>query len=203
MSTAQTPIAVTGEATFDYSTYILTVKGTVNAQGLPTTVWVEYDTVSGSYSNKSSIQDVDGTSDTSVEINVNITNLSPNEYGEEESLGLVTPIIDCLCGVSGKMTDTVSKEGIVDATIIGSEGSISDTNKLGYYMWDNGVVPCTSGGTYYLTASADGYESLTQYIDVQPCVGSTLDFELQPAGTSSPIPTAIFTPIPPTVFLYL
>jgi hypothetical protein len=155
MSTAQTPIAVTGEATFDYSTYILTVKGTVNAQGLPTTVWVEYDTVSGSYSNKSSIQDVDGTSDTSVEINVNITSLSPNEsgviyyyyyrmvaknemgisYGEEESLGLVTPIIDCLCGVSGKITAAVSKEGIVDATIIDSEGSISYTNKLGYLLY--------------------------------------------------------------------
>lgn len=219
ISTAQAPVVVTGEATFDYSTYILTVKGIVNAQGLPTTAWVEYDTVSGSYSNKSSIQDVDGTSDTSVEINVNITSLSPNgsgiiyyyyrvvtenemgiSYGEEKSLSLVTPIVDCLCGVSGKIMDAVSKEGIVNATIIGSEGSISYTNKLGYYMWDNGVVPCTSGGTYYLIASADGYESLTQYIDVQPCVGSTLDFELQPAGTSSPIPTIVFTPIPPTLF---
>ncbi len=121
-------------------------------------------------------------------------------YGEEKSLSLITPIIDCLCGVSGKITDAVSKEGIVNATIIGSEGSISYTNKLGYYMWDNGVVPCNSGGTYELTASADGYEPLSQYIDVQPCVGSTLNFELQPAGTPSPIPTAVFTPIPPTVF---
>lgn len=216
-STTQAPTVVTGEATFDYSTYILTMKGTVDAQGLPTTVWVEYDTVSGSYSNKSSIQDVSGTSDTSVEIKVNIMSLPPNEsgviyyyrvvaengmgtsYGEEKSLGLVTPIIDCLCGVSGKVMDAVSKEVILNATISGSEGSISRTNKLGYYVWDNGVVPCTSGGTYYLTASADGYDSLTQYIDVQPCVESTLNFELQPAGTPSPFPTAIYTPIPTVV----
>lgn len=218
VSTAQSPTVVTGEATFDYSTYIMTIKGTVNARGLPTTVWFEYDTVSGSYSNKSSIQDVSGTSDTSVEISVNTVSLPPNEsgviyyyyrviaenemgtsYGEEKSLGLVTSIPDCLCGVSGKVIDAMSKEGIVNATVSGSEGSTSYTNKSGYYVWDNGVLPCTSGGNYCLTASADGYESLTQYIDVQPCVESTLNFELQLAGTPSPFPTAIFTPIPTVV----
>lgn len=217
-STPQLSIVVTDEATFDYSSFILTFTGIINAQGLATTVRFEYGTVSGSYSNISAVQDVSGTSDTSVEISVNIMSLPPNEsgvtyyyyrivaenekgisYGEEKSLGLVTSIPDCLCGVLGKVMDAVSKEGIVNATVSGSEGSTSNTNKLGYYVWDNGVIPCTSGGTYYLTASADGYESLTQYIDVQPCVESTLNFELQLAGTPSPIPTAIFTPIPTVV----
>lgn len=194
------------------------MKGTANAQGLPTTVWVEYDTVSGSYSNKSPTQDVSGTSDTSVEININIISLPPDEsgaiyyyyrivaenemgtsYGEEKSLGLVTSIPDCFCSVSGKVINAMSKEGIVNATVSGFEGPTIYTNKSGYYVWDNGVIPCPSGGSYYLTASADGYESLTRYIDVQPCVESTLNFELQLAGTPSPIPTAIFTPIPTVV----
>ncbi len=175
--------------------------------------------MSGSYSDRSATQDISGSKDTLVEISVKITKVLPTEsgsmyyyyrvvaenemgisYGEEKSLSLVTPIIDCLCGVSGKIIDAVSKEGIVNATIIGGEGSINYTNKLGYYVWDNGVVPCNSGGTYQLTASADGYEPLTQYVNVQPCVESTLNFELQLAGTPSPIPTAVFTPILPTVF---
>lgn len=214
----QVPIAVTGEATFDYSSYILTMTGTVNAQVLPTTVWFEYSTVSGSYSDTSTTQGVSGSSDTSIGISVNIISLPPNEfgvtyyyyrivaenelgrsYGEEKSIDLVTPIPDCLCGVSGKVIDAVSKQVIVNAIVRSYQGSISHTNKLGNYLWDNGVVPCTSGDTYGLTASADGYEPLTQYIDVQPCVENMLNFELQPAVTPTPIPTAILTPIPTVI----
>lgn len=217
-ATAQAPIVVTDEATFDYSRYILTMTGTVNAQGLPTTVWFQYGTMSGSYSDISATQAVNGSSDTFVEISVNIIGIPPNEfgvtyyyyrivaenelgrsYGEEKSIGLVTPIPDCLCGVSGKVIDAVSKQGIVNAAVRSYEGSTSYTNKLGYYMWDNGVIPCTSGETYDLKASAEGYEPLTQYIDVQPCVENTLNFELQPAGTPTPIPTAILTPIPTVI----
>lgn len=84
----------------------------------------------------------------------------------------------------------------MNAAVRSYEGSTSYTNKLGYYVWDNGVIPCTAGGTFDLIASSDGYEPLTQHIDVQPCVESTLNFELQPAGTPTPIPTAILTPIP-------
>src|SRR3989304_3666029 len=132
-SMPQLSTVVTDEATFDYSSFILTFTGIINAQGLATTAWFEYDTVSGSYSNKSSIQDVIGTSDTSVEINVNIMSLPPDEsgviyyyyrivaenemgisYGEEKSLALITSIPDCLCGVSGKVIDAMSKEGILN-----------------------------------------------------------------------------------------
>lgn len=213
--TAQAPMVVTGEAAFDYSRYILTMSGTVNAQGLTTTVWFQYGTMSGSYSDISVTQSVNGSSDTSVEISVNIISIPPNEsgvtyyyyrvvaenelgtsYGEEKSLGLVTPIPDCLCGVSGRVIDAVSKQGVMNAAVCSYEGSISYTNKLGYYVWDNGVIPCTSGSTYNLTASADGYEPLMQYIDIQPCVENTLNFELQSAGKPTPTSTAILTPIP-------
>lgn len=216
-STPQLSTIVTDEATFDYSSFILTFTGIINAQGLTTTVWFEYGTTSGSYSDTSMTQNISRTSDTPVEISVKINNLMPNEtgltyyyyrivaendkgrtYGEEKSLGIITPLIDCSCAVYGQVIDAVSKEGIWNATVTG-DGPTSRTNRLGYYTWDNGVIPCTSGGTYDLTASADEYEPLTQYIDVQPCVEGTLNFELQPAGTPTPIPTAILTPIPTVI----
>ena len=213
----QSPTVITGDATFDYSSYILTFTGTVNAHNLPTTAWFEYGTDSGTYSGTSTTQSINGTSDTSVSINVEISYLPPtgsgtfyyyyrivaeNEirisYGEERSIGLTTPIIDCFCGVSGKVTDAVTNEGIWNATITG-DGLTSRTNRLGDYLWDTGVIPCNSGGSYSLTASADGYISLTQHIDVQPCNEKTLNFELQPGTTpvltpSEPTPTITPTP---------
>ena len=213
----QSPTVITGDATFDYSSYILTFTGTVNAHNLPTTAWFEYGTDSGTYSGTSTTQSINGTSDTSVSINVQINYLPPtgsgtfyyyyriiaeNEigisYGEEKTIGLTTPIIDCFCGVSGKVTDAVTNEGIWNAAITG-DGPTSRTSRLGYYTWDTGVVPCNSGGSYSLTASADGYISLTQHIDVQPCNEKTLNFELQPGTTpvltpSEPTPTITPTP---------
>lgn len=215
----QSPTVITGDATFDYSSYFLTLTGTVNAHNLPTTAWFEYGTDSGAYSGTSTTQSINGTRDTSVSISVEISYLPPtgsgtfyyyyrivaeNEigisYGEEKSIGLTTPIIDCLCGVSGKVTDAVTNEGIWNATITG-DGLTSRTSRLGDYLWDTGVIPCNSGGSYSLTASADGYISLTQHIDVQPCNEKTLDFELQPGSTpvltpSEPTPTPTITPTP-------
>jgi len=40
--TTQVPIVTTGEATTNDELYSLTLNGTVNANGLPTTVWFEY-----------------------------------------------------------------------------------------------------------------------------------------------------------------
>ena len=213
----QSPTVITGDATFDYSSYFLTLTGTVNAHNLPTTAWFEYGTDSGTYSGTSTTQSINGTSDTSVSINAQINYLPPTEsgtfyyyyrivaeneigisYGEEKSIGLITPIVDCLCGVSGRVTDAVTNEGIWNATITG-DGPTSRTNRLGYYTWDTGVIPCNSGGSYALTASADGYISLTQHIDVQPCNEKTLNFELQPGTTpvlSPTEPTPTITPTP-------
>ena len=213
----QSPTVITGDATFDYSSYFLTLTGTVNAHNLPTTAWFEYGTDSGTYSGTSTTQSINGTSDTSVSINAQINYLPPTEsgtfyyyyrivaeneigisYGEEKSIGLITPIVDCLCGVSGRVTDAVTNEGIWNATITG-DGPTSRTNRLGYYTWDTGVIPCNSGGSYALTASADGYISLTQHIDVQPCNEKTLNFELQPVTTpvlSPTEPTPTITPTP-------
>ncbi|TVM04160.1 MAG: hypothetical protein CV087_01825 [Candidatus Brocadia sp. WS118] len=100
-----------------------------------------------------------------------------------------TPILDCLCAVSGRVTDAVSKKGIGNATIGSFEGHLCYTNTSGYYTWDNGIIPCNFGGTYDLTASAAGYLSLTQSIYVEPCIERTLDIELQPITTPAPTVT--------------
>ena len=123
--TLQLPTVVTGETTFDYSTYILTLNGTVNTHGLPTTTWFQDGKSSGSYSGTSTTQDISGTGDTAVSISVNINELPPNDtgityyyykivaendtgisYGEEKYLGITTPIIDYLPTPSPSITVT-------------------------------------------------------------------------------------------------
>jgi len=47
--TPQAPTVVTGEANYNYSNSSVTLTGTVNAHGLPTTAWFEYGTASTVY----------------------------------------------------------------------------------------------------------------------------------------------------------
>lgn len=67
------PTVKTGSAT-DVTKNSATLSGTVNANGLSTTVWFEYGTLSGSYGNKSSTQSVIGSTDT--EVSITITGLT-------------------------------------------------------------------------------------------------------------------------------
>ncbi|MBE7444999.1 MAG: hypothetical protein HS132_07030 [Planctomycetia bacterium] len=68
-STGTAFTVTTGSAT-DVTTNSATLNGTVNANGLSTTVWFEYGTATGSYSSKSSIQSVSGSSDTMVSMGI-------------------------------------------------------------------------------------------------------------------------------------
>ena len=105
------------------------------------------------------------------------------------------PTFDCNCEIPGRVTDAITKKGIEHATI--SERTVSlgtsFTDSEGYYRWVEGESPMCCGGAYTLTASADGYQSLSQLIDIEPCIPRTLDFELQPVATPTPVPTV--TPI--------
>ena len=68
-NTPSPPSATTGSAS-NVSYYTATLNGTVNANGISTTTWFQYDTTSGSYGNTSSTQSVSGTSDTTVSIDI-------------------------------------------------------------------------------------------------------------------------------------
>ena len=76
----QAPIVTTGEATTNDELYSLTLNGTVDANGLLTTTWFEYGANSGSYTNTSSTQTVDGTNDTAVGIKISASEGTPYYY---------------------------------------------------------------------------------------------------------------------------
>ena len=63
------PTVKTGSAT-NVTTNSATLSGTVNANGLSTTAWFEYGTLSGLYGSKSSTQTVTGSNDTTVSITI-------------------------------------------------------------------------------------------------------------------------------------
>lgn len=106
---------------------------------------------------------------------------------------------DCSnCTISGRVINAITKKGIKNAWIIGTSSYIATTDEDGYYSWyddDENRLQLCCGGAYTLTTSADGYESLTQLIEIDPCISSTLDFELQPISTSI-TPTPAITPTP-------
>ena len=108
---------------------------------------------------------------------------------------------DCSnCTISGRVINAITKKGIKNAWIIGTSSYIATTDEDGYYSWyddDENRLQLCCGGAYALTTSADGYESLTQLIEIDPCISSTLDFELQPISTSiTPTPAVTPTPTP-------
>lgn len=100
---AQPPKVTTGSAT-NVTTSSATLNGTVNAHGLTTTAGFEYGTSIGTYSNTSSTQTVNGTTDTSVSINISglsggttyyyrvaARNSAGTTYGSEMTFITVTP----------------------------------------------------------------------------------------------------------------
>ena len=55
---------VTTESATDVTTTTATLNGTVNANGISTTAWFEYGTLSGTYGNKTTTKSVSGSTDT-------------------------------------------------------------------------------------------------------------------------------------------
>ena len=105
------------------------------------------------------------------------------------------PTPDCNCTIPGRVIDAITKKGIKNAWISGTSSYIATTDADGYYSWyddDESRLELCCGGAYTLTASADSYKSLSQLIDIEPCIPRTLNFELQPITT----PTPIVTPAP-------
>jgi hypothetical protein len=112
-----------------------------------------------------------------------------------------SPTSECNCTIPGRVIDAMTKKGIINASIR-VDGSATEvyTDADGYYSWDDeyesrlGLSCC--GGAYTLIASADGYKSLTQLIDIEPCISRTLDFELRPITSPTPTPTPTLTTTP-------
>ena len=155
-----------------------------------------------------STQTVSGSSDTTVSLELSMHSLPVRigtpytfyytiaaqnsvgtSYGGEKSFESLIHT-DCPCSVSGKVTDAITKEGIKNA-IISEKSSleISLTNVDGSYSWWDTSDNCRSGNNYTLTVLADGYLSSTQSVTFgEISCEETLNFELQPITTPTPIP---------------
>ncbi|HHT9107142.1 MAG TPA: hypothetical protein ACFYEF_02405 [Candidatus Wunengus sp. YC63] len=206
--TPQPPTVTTGNAIYNYSDSSVTLTGIVNANGLSTTAWFEYGTASTVYNYTTSTQTVSGSSDTTVSLELSMHSLPVRigtpytfyytiaaqnsvgtSYGGEKSFESLIHT-DCPCSVSGKVTDAITKEGIKNA-IISEKSSLetSLTNVDGSYSWWDTSDNCRSGNSYTLTVLADGYLSPTQSVTFgEISCEETLNFELQPITTPTPIP---------------
>ena len=224
--TPQAPTVVTGEANYDYSNSSVTLTGTVNAHGLTTTAWFEYGTTSSIYNYVTSTQTVSESTDTSVDINLSMTDLpirtgSPYtffyritaqnsvgiSYGNEKSFKTLIHM-DCPgCYVTGSVIDATTGQGIKKA-IIRNESWVVFTEADGSYSWDDPEDYSVCWEVVYtLTASAEGYLSQAKSTSSsETACSEELNFELQPvSATSTPItdltppPTATPSPQAPIV----
>ncbi|GAN31738.1 MAG: hypothetical protein DYG83_06675 [Candidatus Brocadia sp. AMX2] len=185
------------------------------------TIWFMYGTARDNYSDTSTSATQIVSGGTTIPVGIGISGLSPNttyyyriveqsnEFGEsmgrEKSFTTLsatptvtvtpTPFPTSNCTIPGRVINAITKKGIKNAWISGTSSYVATTDADGYYSWydDNeSRLELCCGGAYTLTASADGYKSLSQLIDIEPCSPRTLDFELQPITT----PTPIVTPTP-------
>jgi len=215
--TPQPPTVTTGEATVDYGGEygcLVTLSGAVSANGLQTTAWFEYGTVSSSYSGTSSTQIVSGTQDTTISIDISVPasdilfctngqigniityyfrivaqNSASTSYGSEKYFEncYYLSVADCFgCTVSGGVTDATTGKGIKDATILIDGVKQTVTDKTGYYNYDSRDYDHHDCFVLEVKVSANGYISSTKYGDSEVCeCDTTLNFKLQPISKNS------------------
>lgn len=99
----------------------------------------------------------------------------------------VTPIVDCSCLASGKVTNAITGEGIAGAVVVGGDASYASGD--GSYTWASNEFPCDGGEIHILTASAENYITQIKTAYTEPCVEQTLNFSLIPSSAPLSIQT--------------
>lgn len=180
-SPANAPIVVTGLASkITYNS--ATIHGTVNAQGLSTTVWLQYRIVEGTSRSSFLTQSVIGTSDT--EISTRIIELLPGStyyyrfaakndagtgYGKEMSFTTV----DNNSSIATETTPPIGSVSINDGDICTNSLTVTlnlsatdNTGVTGYYLSAGAVPP---------SRYSDGWTSVPATTDYRENVSYTLD----------------------------
>ncbi|HHT9107425.1 MAG TPA: fibronectin type III domain-containing protein [Candidatus Wunengus sp. YC63] len=129
-TTLQTPTVTTGRTThLDENT--VAFYGTVNANGLDTTAWLEYGTSSGSYSNVSPTQNISGTVTQKVSFHVSglpykiadnnnyfyriaAQNDTGASRGDETSIDIKTPIFSSSISLTDDATNITSYSAVLN-----------------------------------------------------------------------------------------
>ncbi len=170
LSTGDVPTVVTMSAT-DIASDSATLHGTANANGLSASVWFEYSTTSGSYTNQSSAQSISGYGDSS--LSAGISGLSPattyyyriaaqnsagSVYGSEMSfttLDTTPPDGSLNIDNSSGYTNTRSITLTLSAT--------DNVGVTGYYLSASAATPSSSDAGWVSVASASSYNASVSY----------------------------------------
>jgi len=207
-SSAENPPTVETEAATDVTNTSATLNGKCNPNGLSTTAWFEYGTLSGTYNYQTSTQSVSGSSYTNVSATITgltvgtkyyyriaAKNSAGTSYGKEMSFyksadtqTTPTPQTSPTPAPTPVPTTTATEKGVIVGTVadgtagVGIGGAKITSDKGGYSATTgfNGTytIVDVSAGDYTLTASADGYKPSSQAVTVYAGEASAADFVL-------------------------
>ncbi len=170
-TTSSAPTATTANAS-DITSSSVTLNGSVNPNGLATTVWFQYGTVSGSYGSTSATKSISGTSGTPVSIA--LSGLSANKtyyyrivaqnskrttYGSQ--LSFVT--------VAGSSVPTGSikiNSGAVytkAASVTVQLSATDDVGVTGYYLSTSSAKPLASANGWVAVSAPHSYSASVSY----------------------------------------
>lgn len=203
--------------TTGYATNILsnsaTLNGTINANDSETNAWFEYGTNSGVYTSVSSTQNITGTSNTTVSIDISglsvgttyyyrlaAQNSAGTAYGSEMSFttfDTATPTGSI--SINGNATYTNS------TTVILTLSALDDVGVTGYYISTDSITPSASGSGWieitsttsytedisYTLNSSDG--SKTIYVWYKDALGNISNYATASIILDTTTPTIIIT----------
>lgn len=170
VSTGDIPTAITMYAT-DITSGSAGLNGIANANGHPATVWFEYSTTSGSYTNQLSTQTISGYDDVSLTVDVSglssattyyhriaAQNSAGTAYGDEMSFttsDITAPVGSISINSSSSYTKTRSITLTISAT--------DDVGVTGYYLSAGTAAPSLSDSGWIPVTSSSNYSSSVAY----------------------------------------
>lgn len=166
----QAPSASTESAT-NITSDAAQLNGTVNARGLPTTVWFDYGTTTGSYDRLSSTQEVSGLNDTAVGISISDLSAGTNYYyriAAQNSAGttygseMICTTTDSTppnCSVKINNGDRYTNS----ATVTLALSATDDVGITGYFVSANSSLPSVSDSRWTSVTSNTHFTDAVSY----------------------------------------
>jgi len=166
----QAPSALTESATNILSSAAV-LNGTVNANGLSTTVWFEYGTTIGSYDSLSSTQDVNGLNDTTIGISIGDLSAGTNYYyriAAQNSAGTTygnemvfttTDTTPPSCSVSINDGDSYTNSPTVTLSLSATD----NVGITGYFVSTNSSIPSVSNSKWTSVTSNTSFTDSVSY----------------------------------------
>ena len=212
---------VTTESATDVTTTTATLNGTVNANGISTTAWFEYGSISGSYGSKSNTKAVTGSTDTTVSASISGLTAGTTYYyriAAQNSIGTSYGKEMSFYYTSQTEPPSVTTEAATDVTATSAtlNGEVNPNSQSTTVWFEYGVLSGTykyktdtqslSGSSYTkvsaavtgLTAGTTYYYRIVAKNSVGTSYGTEMEFYKSPGTDTTPTPTITVTPtLPP------